>query len=527
MPIRKRLLGFAFASSDLLVELSPDGAVAMVLGSGPVASVGPAAFQSQPFVDRLTTESARKLTPILKGLKPGGRLGPIEIQMNCGDGLIRRAALNIFMLPELAPNASCSIRYEGPAFRQTEAETPPILSPVAFMARARSVLEDPVAGDNLALAFIDIAGLAQPGDTVDQATARVEAVMQSASVGGASATRLTHERYALLRDRDDTRDLAGEIREVGHAEGLNLIVSAAEATLTGQTPLNALRALRFAVEGCLKEGGLENPEIAFGAALTRTLQDAEAFRTMVKDRAFTLHYQPIVDLKTGAVHHFEALARLSGDNSPAAAIHMAEELAMIESFDLAVAEKALLRLRKPGSGLLKIAINVSGASLTGDGYVQSLLRMTSAAPDERRRLIVEVTESAAMADLGAVNRRLGALREAGMKVCIDDFGAGSASFDYVRKLAVDTVKFDGKFIRDLERDANSRTLVAHLVELCGSMKMSTIAEMVETEAVATILRGLGVSYGQGWLFGKAEAEPRTVLPTAAPARRRGAVEAWG
>jgi len=527
MPIRKRLLGFAFASSDLLIELSPDGAVAMVLGSGPVASVGPAAFQSQPFVDRLTAESARKVTTILKGLKPGGRLGPIEIQMDCGAGLIRRAALNIFMLPELAPNASCSIRYEGPAFQLAATETPPILSPGAFMARARTVLEDPTGGDNLALAFIDVAGLSRPGDTPDQATARVEAVMQSASIGGASATRLTHERYALLRDVNDTRDLAGEIREVGHAEGLNLLVSVAGATLAGQTPLNALRALRFAVEGCLREGGLDNPEIAFNAALARTVQDADAFRNMVKDRAFTLHYQPIVDLRTGAVHHFEALARFSGDNSPAAAIHMAEELAMIESFDLAVAEKALLRLRKPGSGLLKIAINVSGASLSSDSYVQSLLRMTAAAPDERRRLIVEVTESAALADLDAANRRLGALREAGMKLCIDDFGAGSATFDYVRKLVVDTVKFDGKFIRDLERDANSRTLIAHLVELCGSMKMATIAEMVETEATADILRSLGVNYGQGWLFGRAEVEPRTVLQTSAPVRRRGAVEAWG
>ena len=81
----------------------------------------------------------------------------------------------------------------------------------------------------------------------------------------------------------------------------------------------------------------------------------------VKTRTFNLHYQPIVDLKTGAVHHFEALSRFSGDISPINTIRMAKELALIEGFDLAVAEKALQRLRKPGSGLLKIAVNVSGS----------------------------------------------------------------------------------------------------------------------------------------------------------------------
>jgi EAL domain-containing protein (putative c-di-GMP-specific phosphodiesterase class I) len=378
-----------------------------------------------------------------------------------------------------------------------------------------------------ALSFIDVAGLDQASREGERAAARVEATLQSASLGGASAARLTPERYALLRDRDDTRDLAGEVRELIHDEGLDLVVSGSDSAIPDCPPVNALRALRFAVEGCLAEGGLDHPERAFNTALARTMQEAESFRTLVRAREFALHYQPIVDLKTGAVHHFEALSRFNSEVSPANTIRMAEELALIEGFDLAVAEKALQRLRKPGSGLLRIAVNVSGASLASDTYVDALLRMTAAAPDERRRLIVEVTESAALADIAAANRRLGALREAGIKLCIDDFGAGAASFDYVHGLSVDTVKIDGKFVRDLERDPKARTVIAHLVELCGSLKLTTIGEFVETEAAAEILRSLGVDYAQGWLFGKAEAEPRTVLTSSAPVRRRGAVEAWG
>jgi EAL domain-containing protein (putative c-di-GMP-specific phosphodiesterase class I) len=184
-------------------------------------------------------------------------------------------------------------------------------------------------------------------------------------------------------------------------------------------------------------------------------------------------------------------------------------------------------MRAPGAGLLKMAINVSGSSLGDDTYVEQLLHMTAGSPAERKRLIVEVTETSALADIEAANRRLASLRETGIKVCIDDFGSGAASYDYLRKLTVDAVKIDGSLVRDLETDELGRDLLRNIVELCRSMKLETIAEMIETEGVVTELKALGVEYGQGWLFGRAEAEPRTQLASAAPVRRRGAVEAWG
>jgi EAL domain-containing protein (putative c-di-GMP-specific phosphodiesterase class I) len=82
-------------------------------------------------------------------------------------------------------------------------------------------------------------------------------------------------------------------------------------------------------------------------------------------------------------------------------------------------------------------------------------------------------------------------------------------------------------VRDLETDERARTFLTSIVELCQSLKLEIIAEMIETEGLAKALQGLGVQYGQGWLFGRPEAEPRTQLASAAPVRRRGAVEAWG
>lgn len=531
MSINKRLLGLAFASSDLLLEIDPAGKIVFALGSGPTADLPADRFTGTCLFDRVGRASAKVMETALVGLAPGGRSGALEVLFLASDGHMRRASTRFFILPDLAPNVSASVIWEGPAHRLHEPGAQPALTSEAFLDRAREVLSAPRSCQELAVAFVDVVGLSAAdglGEAGQRLNASVEAALQAASVDGASAGKLGPERYSMLMDRAAEVDLGDQMRTLGLSEGLDLAVRSSQVPIDQVCdPKHVMRALRFAVEHCLKDEGPEPPEKAFAASLSQTLKDAESFRAMVRARDFELYYQPIVDLKTGAVHHFEALARFGTTSGPADTIHMAEELALIDAFDVAVAEKALARLRRPGSGLLKFAINVSGASLADDRYVETLLRMTASKPDERRRLIVEVTESAAVADVEAANRRLGALRNAGIKVCIDDFGAGSASYDYLRCVSVDTVKIDGKFVRGLETEPRGRTLIGHLVELCVSLKVDTIAEMIESQTVADGLRDLGVNFGQGWLFGKAEVEPRIHLQAIEPGRRRGAVEGWG
>lgn len=525
MSLTVRLLGLAFASADALVELDAKGVVAFAMGAGAVSGQDAAAvWTGKPF-DGLLHDGAQVLS-VLGSTRSGVRTEAIPVLLQAGPGRVRRAVIRAFALPQLAPALSCALSYEGPAFAVADLETRPLVDAETFMADAAQVLEGKTC---LSLAFLDIRGLDDlTVDASERMSRRIEATLQSTAIAGSAAAQLTPDRFAVLRPAGDSRDIAAEIIEAGRAEGLSLGAQSFQSVVPeGSDKLCVLRAMRFAIEGCLRDGGLTNPQIAFSDSLKRTFRDAETFRSVVKSREFQVHYQPIVQLSSRAVHHFEALARFNANSGPADAIRMAEELDLIESFDLAVAEKVLKRMRQPGAGLLKMAVNVSGASLSEDGYVENLLKMTAGAADERRRLIVEVTETSALADIEAANRRLAALREAGVKVCIDDFGAGASSYDYLRKLSVDTVKIDGAIVRDVETDERSKTLLRSIVELCRSMKLETIAEMIETDGVANELKALGVDYGQGWLFGKAEAEPRTQLATFAPARRRGAVEAWG
>lgn len=526
MNTKSRLLGMAFAAADTLLELDADGRVDMALGAGPCPQGSVAdSWRGVLLTDLVGKAGQKQLADTLAAIRPNIRPAPIDALITCGPERVRRARLRFFQLPDLAPSVSCAITYEGAPFTLDVPEAPQLLSADSLLSRVRGSLVEPDAA--LAVAFVDVPGLGAEGEAHQRAAERVAAVLQASSIDGSSAARLAPERFALVRASNSTTDLAGEVRDAVAAEGLDLAVRTTEAALTGAASVEStVRALRFALEACIRDGGIDGAGAAFSESLKRTLKQADRFRAMVQARDFALEYQPIVDLSTGVTHHFEALARF-GSHGPADSIRLAEELGLIEGFDLAVAEKALQQLRRPGFGLTRIAVNVSGASLGSNGYVDGLLRLTGAAPDIRNRILIEVTETAAVADLEAAARRLTALRRAGIRVCLDDFGVGAASLDYLHRLPADTVKIDGRFVRNIVGDPRSRDLVSHLVELCTDLKMTTIAEMVENEDQANAVRALGVGFGQGWLFGRPAAEPATAAPQPVAARRLGAVSGWG
>jgi EAL domain-containing protein (putative c-di-GMP-specific phosphodiesterase class I) len=524
MTMKSRLLGMAFASSDVLFELDGDK-VTFALGAGPVVGIDPAAAWAGQTLDvMLAKPCLDRVMAAMAALTPGVRSAPIEVEVLAGEGRVRRASLRAFLLPDLAPFVSCAMVWQSVAYQVVAPKLEPLLDARGLMKRLGSLLTVGGTAPELSVDFVEVPGLGAQDEPHRRAGERIEARLQSASVGGNSAARVSPDRFALMRDASDISDLAAEIRAMGEAEGLHLSPVTTRADLGKPDPSMAIRTLRLALEDCLKDGAAAGER--FSARLARTVQDADRFKAIVRARDFNLVWQPIVAMDTGAVHHFEALSRFGGAaQAPTNSIAMAEELGLIEDFDLAVAEKALVQLLRPGFGLTKAAINVSGVSLSDDRYVTSLLRMTAPSPDVRKRLMVEITETTGVTDLDAANRRLAALREAGIKVCLDDYGVGAASMNYLRKLSVDVVKLDGSFVRDIESDPKVRPLAAHLMESCREMKIATVAEMIETEGQAAAMKALGVEFGQGWLYGRPTETPVMAAPVAA-VRRKGEVVGW-
>ena len=250
------------------------------------------------------------------------------------------------------------------------------------------------------------------------------------------------------------------------------------------------------------------------ASVGKAGQLGEAIRL----RRFSLAYQPVVSLADGTLHHHEVLLRFGADGSPFPAIRMAEELDLIEPLDVAVLETALEVLKRDPT--LVLAVNVSGRSLMRDAYVERAVQLLRETPGVRGRLMVELTESAAVDDLVSADRRLQALRAAGCEVCLDDFGAGAASLAYLQQLTLDLLKIDGRYIRDLQHGGREATFVKHLVNMCAELKVRTLAEMVETPGAEDAVRRAGVDYAQGWLYGRAVETPMDPATLSARGRLR-------
>lgn len=140
-------------------------------------------------------------------------------------------------------------------------------------------------------------------------------------------------------------------------------------------------------------------------------------------------------------------------------------------------------------------------------FIEELRKLTRSVPGLSELIMFEITESANISDLDFVNNFIGELHDDGFKVCLDDFGAGSASFQYLHKLNVDYVKLDGEYVKDILTNKRNQTMIKSMAGLCADLGISMVAERVETEKEAALLRSLQVQYGQGYWFGKPAATP--------------------
>ncbi len=227
-------------------------------------------------------------------------------------------------------------------------------------------------------------------------------------------------------------------------------------------------------------------------------------RAMEEDRLL-LYFQPIVALgDDGMPPHFELLLRLENGEEPIlpmAFIPAAERYQLMPQLDRWVIEHALAQcanglLRVPSDGSV-IGINLSGASLSDarfQTFIREILREhAQAAP----RLCFEITETAAMSNLDSVLSLIQDLKTLGCHFALDDFGSGLSSFAYLQSLAVDYIKIDGAFVRDMVRDPVDAAMVEAIAKVARIMGIRTMAEFVEDDETAQALRVLGVDYAQG------------------------------
>jgi EAL domain-containing protein (putative c-di-GMP-specific phosphodiesterase class I) len=226
-------------------------------------------------------------------------------------------------------------------------------------------------------------------------------------------------------------------------------------------------------------------------------------------------FQPVVCAATGKVDYFECLLRMRDLEGSIVAggefITPIEQLGLIGFIDGYVLEQTVRELTNHPE--IRLGINVSSLTACDGWWLDSLILLVRGRHDLARRLIVEITETAALHDIEESAHFVDTLHHAGCRVALDDFGAGHTSLRHLEILAVDTVKIDGSFVRNLADSQEKRILLHDLLGLVTSFGFTTVAEGVENAEDAALVRAEGIGYLQGYYLGPPTIE-RTWLGTA-------------
>lgn len=534
----RTLLGFAFAAGDLLLELDASGTVLEAVGAAQsMLGVPESGLVGQTLGAIFDETDVQLLGAILECLDEGQRRGPAVLRLARAGA--HGASVTLRKLPGNNGRISCALI--AAPLPNTRGGEDGMHDRAGFEAVARGLTEAAhLAGRELELAMIDLAGLeearrALPAADVKSLDARVAGALRAEAGQHGAAARLEGERFALLREAGETPDVIARrlSRAIATACGASPIAGKVQSVpLEIASPGRLARAMRYALDDFMAEGLKDVPPQSMADAMNRsvrrTLARAGELGAAVSQRRFALAFQPVVSLADGSLHHHEALVRFEDNASPFAMVRMAEEFDLIEELDRAVLEQAIRRLKGDRTGKLRLAVNISGRSIGSGPFVEGLQRLITKSPGLAQRLILEITESAAIDDLGQANRHIQALRGTGSVVCLDDFGAGSASLAYLQTLTVDVVKIDGRYVRDLAGGGRDAALVRHVVKLCQDLKVRTVAEMVETREVEAAVREAGVDMAQGWYYGRPSETPSQPIKHAAPmnGRRTGTSDDW-
>ncbi|NYD42859.1 sensor domain-containing protein [Nocardioides panaciterrulae] len=338
-----------------------------------------------------------------------------------------------------------------------------------------------------------------------------------------TVARFADDEFLVVCESVDQEEACELARAVQHTLASPYRVSEGEVTLTASvgvatspaaTVEELLNHADIALHAAKSAGG--HAVRAFDAVLAADAAERQRLggdlRRALEDDELTLHHQPVVDLATGRVIGTEALARwthpVHGVVTPDRFVPVAEQVGLAPQLDRWALRRALADARElRASGAMGpdsyVAVNFSARTL-GDPELDRWIATTVAeAGFEPAHVLVEVTESAIMADTTTAVGVLTRLRERGFPIAVDDFGTGHSSLAYLRSLPLSVLKIDRSFVAEIATDPSALAIAASIVDLARAVGLTVVAEGVETEQHAELLQGLGCEAAQGWLWSKA------------------------
>jgi diguanylate cyclase (GGDEF)-like protein len=343
------------------------------------------------------------------------------------------------------------------------------------------------------------------------------------------SSRITSDSFAALltgvdmaRAKEYAEEICQSFGELEYKRGdqtLRPTVSIGIGPVTS-APRSASEAMAAAQVACraAKDRGRSRVEMyeSGDASIVQRMDDIQSvghIRSAIEKGRVILFGQPIVAMRDDRhMHYFEVLVRLlnasGGQLMPADFFSAAERYNLMEDLDRWVVSETLKTLAARMHVLkdlpLRIAINLSGQSLGSKRFlpfVEEKIKQSGVPPQV---LCFEITETVAVANLQSAQAFMHSLKKLGCHFSLDDFGTGLSSFAYLKLFPVDTMKIDGSFVQDISTNVVSQSVVAAMSEVARVMNLDTVAEYVQNEEAMSLLRDLGVTWGQGFFLGEPE-----------------------
>lgn len=525
---RDRFLGFSFASADLLLEVSNDDQIKFALGAGrTLTGVDHTSLVDQNWLDLFHRTEKISLISLRKDAIEGKRCGPLHVKLNPEFAKDREAIVSGIKMPGTDSFflTASFVSEEMIKLAQLNKEEDRIApeDKDTFIESAQEALGYAKENDmDVDLTLLDIPNSdlmrEKLGDELwDTFTESITEILAQSSVDGYTASEIAEGRYGVVHDKNVTPDsIKDKLSEMAKekapdAEGLEFEAKTVEAEVATLSERDAAKALVYTINEFERKGtdiSIDALNSGFKNYVNENAQRIQQFKTMVSQLNFQMHFQPIVDLATYELAHFEMLVRFKGEGTTQEWIMFGEEIGMAPELDMAICERAINYLKfKAATNSFSFAVNLSGQSIQSEQFFDALHAKLSMHKNLSSRLIFEITESTEITDLTKVNNFVKALQNDGFKVCLDDFGAGSASFQYLQELHVDYLKIDGKYSRKILTSERDQVMIKNLSQMCKDLKVKVVAERIEHDEQAQMMKSLGVDLGQGYFFSEPKPNP--------------------
>tara|TARA_B100000780_G_scaffold276194_1_gene244325 strand:+ start:1489 stop:3126 length:1638 start_codon:yes stop_codon:yes gene_type:complete len=524
---RDQFLAFSFASADLFIEVSGDGKIIYALGAAKgIIGVDDKTLIGKEWLELFSPIDRPVLRSLLTRAKPVIRCGPILVTLNkeISDG--KKAVVTGIIMPDsdkfylTVGHSNMMMARIGEGVRTQNEAT--VLSKDDFIDAAMDALNVAQSlGQDVDLTMFELG--ATPEDIQrlgpeawNAFTDSISELLLSKSADGHTASQIDKDKFSLIHDKDvEPEALLTQIKELAQEQdptgaGFDVQSKTVTSDLSDMSERDASRALLYTIHEFERKGTeltIETLNSGLKSYVSANAQRMKEFQSIIERTNFNLFFQPIVDLNTLEASHYEILCRFE-EGDTLEWVMFGEDVGMAADFDIAVCERAINFVSfKAGGTKARFSVNLSGQSIQDEIFCEKLKSMLQKDSNLKNRLMFEITESSHITDLDKVNHFINALKEDGYQVALDDFGAGSASFQYLQELEVDHLKIDGKYIRKILSSQRDLTMIKNLTQMAKDLGIKVVAEFVEDKEQFKALRDLGVDYGQGYLFGKPHNKP--------------------